>query len=138
MFWRRLRITAVEEEGLEAPSCDVLTPLSVNKPDLFGPLAFIHDQQFLVAPAPAHPRHPRHIPHSGEFLFVLLQLLPVDYVRESWWLSDISPWFAGAMLFQVRPQTSIVPNVTIAPPPLLRLEREAWSMIKLLRKATNE
>eukprot|EP00904_Undaria_pinnatifida_P009798 jgi/Undpi1/5949/HiC_scaffold_2.g01223.m1 len=36
----------------------------------------------------------------GEFLFVLLQLLPVDYVRESWWLSDISPWFAGAMLFQ--------------------------------------
>ncbi|CAM9280564.1 unnamed protein product [Laminaria digitata] len=36
----------------------------------------------------------------GEFIFVLFQLLPVDYVRESWWLSDISPWFAGAMLCQ--------------------------------------
>ena len=53
--------------------------------------------------APAHPRAtPHNVHHPGELIFVLFQLLPVDYVRESWWLSEISPWFAGAMLFQAR------------------------------------
>lgn len=34
-------------------------------------------------------------------LFVAFQLMPLPSIRGSWWLSDISPWFAGAMLFQV-------------------------------------
>lgn len=36
----------------------------------------------------------------GELLFVIFQLLPLPSVRGSWWLSEISPWFAAAMIFQ--------------------------------------
>ncbi|CAM9447796.1 unnamed protein product [Ectocarpus sp. 12 AP-2014] len=36
----------------------------------------------------------------GEAVYVAFQLMPLPSIRGSWWLSDISPWFAGAMLFQ--------------------------------------
>eukprot|EP00903_Cladosiphon_okamuranus_P005465 g5450.t1 len=37
---------------------------------------------------------------AGELIFVAFQLLPLPSIRGSWWLSDMSPWFAGSMLFQ--------------------------------------
>lgn len=59
---------------------------------------------------PVRPPPPRAFPRwrSGELIFVAFQLMPLPSIRGSWWLSDMSPWFAGAMLFQVRkrgPQT---------------------------------
>ncbi|CAN0421758.1 unnamed protein product, partial [Discosporangium mesarthrocarpum] len=36
----------------------------------------------------------------GELIFVLYQLLPLPEIKGSWWLADVSPWFAGAMFFQ--------------------------------------
>lgn len=44
---------------------------------------------------------------SGEMIFVAFQLLPLPSIRGSWWLSDITPWFSGAMLFQVDALSSL-------------------------------
>lgn len=45
---------------------------------------------------------------------MVFQLLPIHSTRESLWLSEISPWFTGAMLFQVRKRSNLAADYSAA------------------------